>query len=986
MSEQGGVQFAIRGTGDRNNPVRRKLLKPFTGPELFVHFRMQYDAGGIDTPADGDGEFFVLWLDDVDGGDRAAHQGGVPNVGVHVAEQENRLMVRYHSSQQHFSRIALEGDREYQMIVRLGKSNAGPDQPFDQLALWADPLVHERENPAVKATSHDAIRRVQWLGFATGRKTEPTDTIRISDVRVAASWREILGLSAAVAAKAAPSAASPAPPQHVEKTVDFTTHVLPILETACFSCHGGADADSGVRLDVLDELLNQVTPRDAAASRLMELVRSTDLETRMPPPGEDRVALTRQQIETLGTWIDEGIDWDDGRLPTPVPQTDHWAFQPIVRPELPQVTNRGWIRTPVDAFIARRHELAGIGPAPLATPETLARRLSLNLTGLPGPRPRTAAAGIATAEVPPPPTTAAGDSTDDALVATRDPDRAEATHAVADVLVDELLSTVAYGERWGRHWLDLARWAESNGHQHNRERPHAWRYRDYVVQSFHSDKPYDRFLLEQIAGDELPYADEHLVATGFLAAARYSGNELDHEIQRNDILVDVVNTTAQTVLGLTLECAQCHTHKFDPFSLRDYYRLQAFFTPGQPGNVVLQSDPATAHALIESRWQIFDDVHRRLVAGRRASGVPEPVLVIPKSVFRAMKGPERTLFQRTEAAIAQLPQSWSWTSLTSADAPLAIAPHEMRWPLPRQGTGASAPKTYLRLRGDVKSVGPEVRPGWPAVFGKTPAGLARPRTTLATWMTSADNPLTARVWVNRIWQWHFGTGLVETSGDFGTQGTPPSHPQLLDWLACELIESGWSTKHIQRLIVGSNTFRQDSRFSPQGHAVDPDNRLLWRWRPRRLEAEAIRDSTLVVAGQLDPQAGGGSVPVSQAGRSRRRSIYLQQKRDNLPESLTVFDSPPAVASCSRRNVSTVAPQPLYLLNSPFMQTMAQSMAERVREAASDPDAQVQVAFEMALGRRAEASELQRATQYLADHTLTSFCHALMNLNEFLYVN
>ncbi len=976
MSALGGARFSIRGTGDRNNPLRRQLREPFQGAELFVQFRFQYAAAGLDEPSEGEGagEFFVLWMDAVDGGDQASHHGGVPNVGIHVADGKNRLMVRYLASEQQFSNVEVVGDREYQVVVRLAKSQPADDHAFDRLAMWVDPLPHQLASPAAEATSKRGVTTIRWLGFATGKKTEKTDTIHVSDVRVATTWREILGLPSTVSPD--PLQAPPAPPP-VVRTIDFTTHVYPILKDHCLACHAGADAESGVRLDALDEVLNQVAPRDAKASHLISLVRSQDERQQMPPPGADRTPLSSEQIETLETWIDEGLAWDERLLPTPIPRTDHWAFQPIARPQVPVVKNSAWVRTPVDAFVARQHQRTGVTPAPLAPVNTLSRRLALDITGLPLDQSRRLPEMI-DAEEPPDSEDAGGPSVGDSPT--------DKIHEHADALVEQLLGSVAYGERWGRHWLDLARWAESNGYQHNRSRPHAWRYRDYVVRSFQQDKPFDRFVLEQLAGDELPYADEHLIATGFLAAARYSGNELDHEIQRNDILVDVVNTTGQALLGITLECAQCHTHKFDPLSIRDYYRLQAFFTPGQPGNVVLQRETADTHEFIESRWQMFDAVHARLAASRRAKGYPEPVLVIPKSVFGAMKGAERAMFQRLEDEIARMPQAWGWTASANSPSGVAVAPHEMRWPLPRLRPGQAPPKTYLRIRGDVKSVGPEVQPGWPAVFGETPNQLDKPRTALARWITTAENPLTARVWVNRLWQWHFGTGLVETSGDFGTQGASPSHPELLDWLACELIESGWSTKHVQRLILRSNTFRQASTFSPENHALDPDNKTLWRWQPRRLEAEAIRDQMLAVAGLLDATSGGPSVPQSQTPSSQRRSIYLRQERDRLPESMTAFDSPAAVASCSRRRVSTVSLQPLYLLNSPFMQTVAAALAKRVRDVATSSTEQVVATFEITLSRMPDPDELARATQFLNDNSLDAFCLVMINLNEFLYTN
>lgn len=948
--------FEIRGTKGRNNPIRRELSAPFSGEEFFVRFRMRYDAASIDEPGVGDGEFFIMWLDAEDEGDTDSHNGGVPNFGVHVANGKNNFMVRFASNAEKHSNVQLEGDREYGVVARLWKSQAGEKEPFENLDLWIDPLPGDEFRPAASASSRKSISEVRWIGFATGGKTESSDRIRVSDIRVGDNWRAILGLPPLSEPK---PAYEPEPVPVVKKTVDFKTHVYPILKERCFDCHAGEKPKGGLRLNVMDEALNQVTPFNAGASRLIELVTSNDPDERMPPPKKG-AALTAKEVATLRAWIDEGFDWDEQLLPTPRPRTDHWSFQAIRRPEVPAVKNAAWVRTPVDAFIARRHEALGLTPAPVADGATLRRRLSLDLIGLPP--------DVATSEE-------SEISNSKAQIGAGD----------ADALVDELLYSKHYGERWGRFWLDVARWGESNGYQHNRDRPHAWRYRDYVVRSFNADKPFNQFVREQIAGDELPYADEHIEGAGFLAAARYSGNELDKEIQRNDILVDIVNTTSRAFLGLTAECAQCHTHKFDPISIRDYYRLQAFFAKGQPGNVVFRGEDERVASLVAERWRIFDDVHARLVNVRRKKGYPEPILVIPKSVVSGMRAEERQLYNQLEKEIEKLPQAWSYYSPASASEKLNVAPHEMRWPLPRDEARLADQKTYLRIRGDVGSRGPQVEPGWPAVFGPTPDLGDRPRTRLADWLAAKENPLTARVWVNRIWQGHFGRGLVETSGDFGLQGSRPSHPELLDWLASELVDSGWSARHIHRLILGSNTYRQSAAFHEGNAERDPENLAYWRWQPRRLEAEAIRDSILAVAGVLDLEAGGPSVPLKEAESSNRRSLYLQQKRDKLPHQQMLFDSANAVTSCSRRRVSTVSLQPLYLLNSAFIQRTAKAFAERVSKEVGETAGQARRAIELALGRAAEAGELVKAEVFVEEQGLEAFCLALFNLNEFAYV-
>ncbi|MDG2222299.1 MAG: DUF1553 domain-containing protein [Rubripirellula sp.] len=911
-------RFQIRGTGGRNNPLRRPLRKAFDGEAIYVRFTLRYAATTIDTPLEGDGEFFVLWLDDQEGNATSTHHLNVPNIGLHVDGDENRFMIRYSSKNQQFGPL-LQGDRDTVVIARLSKSKIGSNEPFDLLSLWVDPTSDAESKPLASTQHRQALTRVTWLGFSTGGKTEPEDVIEVSEIDVATSWRAILGLPP----KPVTQTTTPPPP-----TLDFTTQVLPVLRSHCFECHAGETVENNVHLDRWDDVLNQTTPRSANQSRLFELVASGEM-----PPGNER--LSKAELATLETWINEGVHWDEEQLPTPRPTTQHWAFQPVQRPPIPTVQRSNWVRSPIDAFIARRHEQQGLIPAPQADPKLLARRTSLTLLGLP-PKP-----GL--------------------KFGTK-----ESTQ--------RLLNDPAYAERWARHWLDVARWAESNGHQHNRMRPHAWRYRDWVVAAFQHDKPFDQFVLEQVAGDEIePSLDESLVATGFLAAARYSGNELDKQIQRNEILVDIANTTAQAFLGLTLQCAQCHTHRFDPISIRDYYRFQAFFGRGQPGNLVLHSNPQESKGWIDQRWRIFDSAQHRLITVKRKQGHPEPIYVTPKTVIAALRGKEKVRFNQLESQIEPLMKSWGFHSPVSSAQSTLVAPHEMRWPLPRDASVLASNQTHLLIRGDVKVAGPAVQAGWPAVFGPSQIDPQKPRTSLAKWIASRDNPLTARVWVNRIWQWHFGRGLVETSGDFGIKGSQPSHPELLDFLASELIDSGWSTRQVQQLIVNSSTYRQASQFSASNSKIDPDNQSYWRWRPRRLEAESIRDCMLFAAGLLDPKAGGTSVP----NQANRRSLYLAQQRDRLPNQQQLFDGPGGVVSCSRRRVSTTALQPLWLMNSNLAQRASEGLAARAGT--------VEAAFKIACGRQPTKAESNTLQQLANKHGLQSACSAILNSSEFLYI-
>lgn len=913
-------RFQIEGIGSRNNPLRNRFSLPFDGEQLFVRFRLRYDAASIDEAPSGNGEFFVLWLDAMEGHDASGHSNQVPNIGIHVDKNfKNRFMVRYSTGSQRFA-SPLVGDEDFFIVARLWKSLPGKNQLFDKLDLWVNPHDDQEFKPHASTSSSNSISQVSWLGFSTGAKTEAGDKIEVWDIDTAMTWRSILGLPEQVAG---PSTTA----KRIQpKTISFKKHVFPILSQHCFECHSGTDPVEDIRLDVLDEVLNQTSPRDAKGSRLIELVTSGE----MPPEGSP---LSAEQIKMLSTWIDEGMDWDEAILPTPVPSTDHWAFQPIERPSIPVVKRAKWVRTPIDAFIAAKHQSSGLNPNPPADTATISRRLSLDLLGLP-------------------------------------PEECD-----ADVprSVDQLLSDPAYGQRWARYWLDLARWAESNGHQHNRPRPHAWRYRDWVIDAFNQDMPYDRFVRMQIAGDIIdPKNEANLIATGFLAAARYSGNELDKEIQRNDILVDVTNTTASALLGLTLECAQCHTHKFDPIFIRDYYRFQAFFADAQPENVVIQRHDEETKERIERRWQIFDQVHARMVNIKRKQGHPDPIYITPKTVIgNGMTAAEKSEFTQLEDQLAGLPQTWGYVSPTSKQS--LISPSKIRWPLPRRSIESSY-QSMILVRGDVKSKGPAVTPAWPAVFGDLPKGDSdRSRLDLAQWMVSDPHPLTARVWVNRIWQWHFGRGLVETSSDFGTQGTPPSHPELLDFLASELIDSGWSTHHIHRLILNSSTYRQSNQYSNENAAIDPENRLLWRWTPRRLDAEVIRDSILAVSEQLDRSPSGPSVPEP----SHRRSIYLRQQRERFPHQQLLFDGAAGNVSCAVRRVSTSPLQSLWLLNSDFMQTAASKFARRANS--------VEQAFELALFRKPSTDERDKLENLKEDYGMTSVCLAILNSSEFVYL-
>ncbi|MHC4879116.1 MAG: PSD1 and planctomycete cytochrome C domain-containing protein [Planctomycetota bacterium] len=1021
-----GRALLIRGTGERNNPARRQLSQPFAGDELFVRFLIEYDARSIDRANDGDGEFFVLWLDESGGSDASTHSGNLPNIGLHVdGSGRNAFMVRFSPDTSAFADVELTGDRAFMIVARLWKSKPGADSMFDSLDLWVDPNVNQRQRPMTRSISPRGPRTVKWVGFSTGRKTERDDAIFVDQLVLARSWEAALGLPS----PDQPDSLEPAPlvlltPRELkrpapfgndiatadqqqatlapqprtrspEQVARFRSHVYPLLKSQCFDCHAGADADSGLRLDVLDELLGHSTgeplavPGKAAVSRLIEVITAdADADDRMPPADSGDL-LSEAEVAELTRWVNEGLAWDDVLLPPATVETKHWAFQPIVRPDVPQIAvDRSAFRgNAIDAFLAEKQIAAGVVPVRRAGRRTAIRRLSLDLLGLP-PQPYDV----------------------EAFTFDESPDAYER-------LVDRLLASPAYGERWGRHWLDVARFAESNGYQHNRNRPHAWRYRDYVVRSFNADKPYDRFIREQVAGDEIePYSDDNIIATGFLAAARYSGNERDKRVQRGDLMVDVVNATANGLLGLTFGCAQCHNHKFDPVSIRDYYRFAAFFLRAQPVNVVLNEaasgspyDAETRNALVEERNVMFEIQHAKNFAAERHRRPKGEIFVLPKTVERGINGSERVRYDELGRAINRWPQTWAFYSPVTAATPLAVPRLEVRWALPFGREQSQRLQPRIKVKGDPRSPGPAVEPGWPAVFGPVPGDAPtshKPRTVLADWLTSRENPLTARVWVNRIWQAHFGRGLVADAGNFGTQTPRPQHADVLDWLSSELIDSGWSTKHIHRLIVCSDAYRRSSKYDEHNAERDPANDLFWRWLPRRLESEAIRDSLLAVTGELSGLMSGPSLQNGGNEALIRRSVYLHQKRDGMPPMQNLFDGPDAVAACSRRQVSTVPLQPLFLLNSNFMSDRSAKLAARIAADASSDEQRVRRIFSLLLSREPGRDELDRSIAFLravteqtgegqpgpsddrqaaGEAVLRQLCLALLNLNEFVYL-
>jgi hypothetical protein len=630
----------------------------------------------------------------------------------------------------------------------------------------------------------------------------------------------------------------------------------------------------------------------------------------------------------------------------------HWSLRPRIRPAVPQFADaaqRAWVRSPVDAFILACLAREGLHPAPEADRRTLLRRLAFDLTGLP-PTP---------AEV-------------EAFVHDPAPDAYER-------LVDRLLASPHYGERWGRHWLDVVRYAETEGFEYDRHRPGAWRYRDYVIDAFNRDKPYDRFILEQLAGDEIePDNRELQVAAGFhrLGPVRRNAGNQELAFSRHEVLTEMTDAVGVAFLGLTVGCARCHDHKFDDFSQEDYYRLQAFLAAAQEENIVLAGPQEQA------AWKTRTD-----------------------QVQREMKRLQQKLDGLTGDARKQMREE------------LRALERSLPAPLPTVSTvhnvEAERSPVHVLKRGNTEKKGRQVGPRLPPALAgpntpELPPGTPNPRTILARWIIRPEHPLTARVLVNRVWQYHFGKGLVATANDFGVNGSPPSHPVMLDWLAETFIAGGWRIKPLHRLLVLSSTYRQAARHpDPRAGIVrDSDNRLLWHFPRRRLDAEEVRDAMLHAADRFNGKAGGPSIilPVDpdlvnllyapaqwavtpDRGEHDRRSVYLLAKRNLRLPFLEAFDQPDAQTSCAARVSSTHALQALELLNGRLANDLAESFARRlVREAGPDPARQVERAYLLAAGRPPTPQELGLAVAFLEKQPLREFALALFNLNVFLYVD
>jgi hypothetical protein len=1016
------------------------------------------------------------------------------------------------------------------------------------------------------------------------------------------------GLPEPSKAKVAPSGIAPSQPAD-GPSVDFARDIRPILEERCYSCHGPEKQKSGLRLDRKASALKGgesgpvIQPGKSAESKLIQLVSGADPEKVMPAKGP---RLTVQQVTLLRAWIDQGAVWEEELFAAVKrARTPSWALQPLQRPELPKVRRRSWARNPIDLFVLARLEQTGLEPAPEADRATLLRRLTFDFLGLP-PNPEEMAAFLS-------------DPGEDAY----------------ERLVEKLLAAPQYGERWGRHWLDVARYTESQGFEYDHMRENAWHYRDYVIASLNEDKPYDVFVREQIAGDVLkPISSQSIIATSLLVCGAWDqagssqANVTQRLMTREEELEDLISVVGQSFLGLSINCARCHSHKFDPIPQEDYYRIKSVFegvrhgersilspeqvearsktaaelkvtlldaedqleeiesparrqalvwkarpegqTPGMPrpmarwdfqrglndtvgtlnaelrkgailssrglhldgqgafaqtgpipkdvtektlevwlslanidqgggGAISIETPDGSAFDAIvfgerqERQWMAGSEFYRRsrnldapdegLSMGEwiqvaivyrpdnsiavYRNGKPYGAVYTPKDDPRAFKtGEAHLLFGKrhtggskgfleadvaracfydralsadevaacfavsdlrvSEEALRAVLTSSALTRREKLHAEIVRLSHRLKDlripPMSYAGVRQQPEPTHRLKRGDVRTPLEIVRPGALSAVTSIESDFGLPenapeelrRKAFAHWLTDRRNPLTPRVMANRLWHYHFGQGIVATPNDLGVSGAKPSHPELLDWLACELLDRGWRLKDIQRLIVCSATYRQAS-FSARaevetegakgvapGPPLDADNQLLWHFTPRRLEAEALHDAMLAVSGDLNLTEGGPSFrpfdtkefnatfysPKDKLGPEfNRRTVYRMNINSGKDPMLDAFDCPDPSVKTPKRGVTTTPLQALSLMNNSFVQRQAERLAQRVtRESQGDLRAAIALAYRYCFGREALPRELARADTVATEHGLQTVCWAMLNSTEFLYVN
>ena len=741
----------------------------------------------------------------------------------------------------------------------------------------------------------------------------------------------------------------------------FERRVRPLLSKHCFACHGAAieNPQGNLRLDQRAGLLEggnrgpAIVPHRPDESLLIQAVRGDPIQ--MPPGGK----LKEREVADLVEWIRLGAPWPEKQQAVSPPAPDgepdgaktragHWAWEPVRKLAPPKVSDESWVRNPIDSFVLAKLESAGLEPAPRADPATLVRRMHLDLTGLP-PTPDAVAEFV--------------------VAARRDPQGA------VEQKITELLGSVRYGERWARHWLDVARYSDGFGgflDRRNQELTQAWRYRDWVVSAFNDDLPYDRFIELQISGDLVGGIGD-AVATGFFALGPYyssDGGDPDSVAQaRGETLDDRIDTLTRGFMAVTVSCARCHDHKFDPIPQQDYYSLAGIFDNTMSGEL-----PLVPEGVVEA----YDDYQEKIKAAQRRGA---DLRARAREEKRELSAEEEELVKQWKAEVEKLkegaPPKYDFAHVLAEtgnqDMPVATRGN-LRTP------GDMAPRRFLRVL----------------------AGVDTPRFTqgsgrieLAEAVASSANPLTARVMVNRVWMHHFGKALVRSPGNFGTLGRAPTHEEMLNWLAASFMESGWSLKSLHRLIMTSATYQMSSRFDVRAFAVDSDNELLWRMNPRRMDVESWRDSLLAVTRELDLELGGP--PVDDITGSRRRTLYAKVSRNGdqsgSDQFLRLFDFPIMRATVPERGTSIVPQQFLFLMNSPFIVDRAKALSKRLENDFADDSERIGRAYRLLFGRSPSDEETGLALRFLRAESPSGmeltpwerYCQVLMSSNEFMYV-
>jgi len=766
-------------------------------------------------------------------------------------------------------------------------------------------------------------------------------------------------------------------------TEHFEKKVRPLLIERCYKCHSAEVSRSQLQLNSQEHILKggkrgpAVIPNKPEESLLLKVVkRSGDLK--MPPDGP----LPSRDIEALELWIKQGALFPQAKQIVRG-TAQHWSFQPLAKPVIPEVNNKTWVQNPIDSFILSKLENAEIQPSKKADKHTLLRRVCFDLTGLP---PTQAEVALFLAD--------------------------ESSSAYAN-MVNRYLNSPAYGERWGRHWLDVARYADSNGLDENVAHGNAWRYRDYVIQAFNSNLPYNQFIKEQIAGDLIPYNSEsekhsRLIATGYLSLGPKVLAEVDKQKMEMDIIDEQIDTLGKTFLGMTFGCARCHDHKFDPILTAEYYSLAGVF-----------KSTKTMESLVTiAKWN--ENLLGNAKEMNAAKDHSEKVSNSNKKINSFLEEQKKTLEAEKKIALDKKPSPKEIEALLKDETKVALkklrdetAALEKAAPEIPSAMGVNEGKVTdvaIHIRGNTDRLGKVMPRAIPAVLsaGKQPSFPEKNsgRVELANWIASDSNPLTSRVMVNRIWRWHFGKGIVSNPDNFGLLGEKPTHPELLDWLASQFISSNWSIKDMHRLIIFSNTYQQDSALVSASAEKDVACGLYWRFVPRRHEGEVLRDSMLAVSGLLDNSMGGSLLQVKNRAfffdhtskdltkyDSTRRSIYLPVVRNNLFVIFSLFDGTDAAVSNGDRASTTVATQALFFLNSKLVLEASDALAQKAIKNTPFIESQINYIHNNALGRKATPQELNRAKDFIQQAmklsennpsmAMAAFAQIILASNEFV---